>query len=414
MRFRKAIIPVFLASSMIMSQGVFAAGFTAENNVEVDKDKVTELLKKSDVPEDTIKFSSTYLDVLNGLKTSFIGDDDGLEVKESVYDNDVFTFNMDMNEKGFKAVSSLFPSYVIKGSIETAMENAVTALSEQMETPDMSFANEYVQEFTTALTNACVMSEPKEDMYEVKDLVYDTMVELEIDKEAVIEAEKNFVNQLCEDENFIALYQMSHMFGEAPDLEEVMAANDEFMDSETLPDPDLKLYMNTQEESSAYVLKLNEQGSDDNTLLILTMSMGADEDPVVYVDIPSLKVETKATAHVGENIQGRFDCTVDDQYYGATFDMDEAGNKVEVFYNDPDEAILTSNTTLSEEADRDVIDEEGKTVLDVDTLFGDDDFFDKIGGLIEDVTTNGLAYTLNALVEAVPSVADYLPATPEE
>ena len=414
MRFRKAIIPVFLASSMIMSQGVFAAGFTAENNVEVDKDKVTELLKKSDVPEDAIKFSSTYLDVLNGLKTSFIGDDDGLEVKESVYDNDVFTFNMDMNEKGFKAVSSLFPSYVIKGSIETAMENAVTALSEQMETPDMSFANEYVQEFTTALTNACVMSEPKEDMYEVKDLVYDTMVELEIDKEAVIEAEKNFVNQLCEDENFIALYQMSHMFGEAPDLEEVMAANDEFMDSETLPDPDLKLYMNTQEESSAYVLKLNEQGSDDNTLLILTMSMGADEDPVVYVDIPSLKVETKATAHVGENIQGRFDFTVDDQYYGATFDMDEAGNKVEVFYNDPDEAILTSNTTLSEEADRDVIDEEGKTVLDVDTLFGDDDFFDKIGGLIEDVTTNGLAYTLNALVEAVPSVADYLPATPEE
>ena len=414
MRFRKAIIPVFLASSMIMSQGVFAAGFTAENNVEVDKDKVTELLKKSDVPEDALKFSSTYIDVLNGLKTSFIGDDDGLEVKESVYDNDVFTFNMDMNEKGFKAVSSLFPSYVIKGSIETAMENAVTALSEQMETPDMSFANEYVQEFTTALTNACVMSEPKEDMYEVKDLVYDTMVELEIDKEAVIEAEKNFVNQLCEDENFIALYQMSHMFGEAPDLEEVIAANDEFMDSETLPDPDLKLYTNTQEESSAYVLKLNEQGSDDNTLLILTMSMGADEDPVVYVDIPSLKVETKATAHVGENIQGRFDCTVDDQYYGATFDMDEAGNKVEVFYNDPDEAILTSNTTLSEEADRDVIDEEGKTVLDVDTLFGDDDFFDKIGGLIEDVTTNGLAYTLNALVEAVPSVADYLPATPEE
>ena len=413
MRFRKAIIPVFLASSMIMSQGVFAAGFTAENNVEVDKDKVTELLKKSDVPEDTIKFSSTYLDVLNGLKTSFIGDDDGLEVKESVYDNDVFTFNMDMNEKGFKAVSSLFPSYVIKGSIETAMENAVTALSEQMETPDMSFANEYVQEFTTALTNACVMSEPKEDMYEVKDLVYDTMVELEIDKEAVIEAEKNFVNQLCEDENFIALYQMSHMFGEAPDLEEVVAINEEFMDSEMVPDPDLKLYMNTQEESSVYVLTLNEQGSD-NAYVVLTMSMGADEDPVVYVDIPSLKVETKATAHVGENIQGRFDSTVDDQYYGATFDMDEAGNKVEVFYNDPDEAILTSNTTLSEEADRDVINEEGKTVLDVDTLFNDDDFFDKIGGLIEDVTTNGLAYILNTLVEAVPSVADYLPVTPEE
>lgn len=413
MRFRKAIIPVFLASSMIMSQGVFAAGFTAENNVEVDKDKVTELLKKSDVPEDTIKFSSTYLDVLNGLKTSFIGDDNGLEVKESVYDNDVFTFNMDMNEKGFKAVSSLFPSYVIKGSIETAMENAVTALSEQMETPDMSFANEYVQEFTTALTNACVMSEPKEDMYEVKDLVYDTMVELEIDKEAVIEAEKNFVNQLCEDENFIALYQMSHMFGEAPDLEEVVAINEEFMDSEMVPDPDLKLYMNTQEESSVYVLTLNEQGSD-NAYVVLTMSMGADEDPVVYVDIPSLKVETKATAHVGENIQGRFDSTVDDQYYGATFDMDEAGNKVEVFYNDPDEAILTSNTTLSEEADRDVINEEGKTVLDVDTLFNDDDFFDKIGGLIEDVTTNGLAYILNTLVEAVPSVADYLPVTPEE
>ena len=242
----------------------------------------------------------------------------------------------------------------------------------------------------------------------MKDLVYDTMVSLDIDMKAITDAEKKFVNSLFEDENFISMYQMSNMFGTLPDLDEAKAANEEFMNPETLPTPDLKMYMNTQEESSVYVLKLNEHGTDDS-IVILTMSQGKDEDPVVYVEIPALNAEAKSTMHVDKDITGRIDCTVADQYYGAAFEMNENGNKTELYYNDPKEAIITSSTTLSEEANRAAIDEEGKTVFDVDALSGDD-FFEKIGGLIEDVTTNGLAYTMNALFEAVPSLASLMPA----
>ena len=407
MRTRK-IIPLLLSTSLIMSQAVFADGMTATDSIEVNTEKVTGILEEQGTPKETVEGLSAYFDALNGLKTYFIGDDGGYEVKADIDDKNIFDFNVDLNENGYKAASTLFPSYIIKGTLEKTMETATTAFADQMGEIDTSFANKYVEEFTTALTNACVMSEPEEGTFEVKDLVYDTMVSLDIDMKAITDAEKKFVNSLFEDENFISMYQMSNMFGTLPDLDEAKAANEEFMNPETLPTPDLKMYMNTQEESSVYVLKLNEHGTDDS-IVILTMSQGKDEDPVVYVEIPALNAEAKSTMHVDKDITGRIDCTVADQYYGAAFEMNENGNKTELYYNDPKEAIITSSTTLSEEANRAAIDEEGKTVFDVDALSGDD-FFEKIGGLIEDVTTNGLAYTMNALFEAVPSLASLMPA----
>ena len=408
MKIRNKIIPVLLASSMIMSQGVFASDFTAENTLEVDSNVMTEWMKGKGASEEEVAATSVYFDVLNGLKSLFIGDDGGFEIKEEVYDKEVFTFNIDMDENGFKAVSSLFPNYVIKGTLEAAMESASSAFAGQAGDIDFSFANKYIEEYTTAVTNAFTMTDPEEGEFEVKDQTYDTMVGLDVDMVAITDAEKKFVNDLCEDENFINLYQASRTFG-TPELNDLKEIIDGFMDPELLPEFDIKMYMNSQAGNAAYEIKMNDKESKES-YAVLTVEMAEENAiPAFYLDIPFLNAEAKLTLSVDDSIKAKFDCTIDGEYYGGSFDWNADSNETKYFYGDKDNAAITSKTTVSNEANRDALDEEGKTVLDIEGITLDN-FFESFGGIIEDITTNGLANTMSALVEAVPAVGELLQA----
>jgi hypothetical protein len=408
MKIRNKIIPVLLASSMIMSQGVFASDFTAENTLEVDSEVMTKWMKGKGASDEEIANTSTVFDVLNGLKSSFIGDDGGFEIKENIYDKEVFTFNMDMDENGFKAVSSLFPNYVIKGTFESVMANASTALTGQAGDIDLSFVSKYIEEYTTAVTNALTMTEPEEGEFEVKDQTYDTVVGFDVDVAVITDAEKKFVNDLCEDENFINLYQASRTFG-TPELAELKELNDGLMNAEVLPEFDIKMYMNSVAGNTAFVAKVNDKESGESYAVLTTEQADENAIPVCYLEIPLLKAEAKLEMTMDDSMKAKLDVDIDGEYYGGSFDWKEDGNEIKYFYGDKDNAALTSKTTVSDEANRDAFDEEGKTVLDLAGITPDN-FFESLGGIIEDITVNGFANTMNALVEAVPSVGELLQA----
>ena len=407
---------------------------TVYTKVTVDREQMGKLLAGFGIPEAQMATVDPILSLVNALGVRVTTAEDGAQVDLDLNGADALSVGWASDDAGVNLVSTLFPNYYLTLSNETIAQ-IMAQMAQNMSGAggeggaggfDMAAMQAvfggYYQKWLAACTAAGIPGEPVEVKYEYKNYVFDTMVPVTVDMEAITEATTELLSELLADPVAMSMLQgmaqgMAQSSGVTFDPEtfeaDFIAGFAEWMAH--FPDEvSAEVYTNANDASgmfymyseayyegeempffTAYMLFENAQNmdmgfamdlTDDETQQTVTMTAGfamKDTDMKMFFDMGGI-------------------------YYGLNMSFNGGNMTFDVFFMNDKAPLMTVAVEIAEGGDRTLpVDNAGKTVLAVEEIMQDANS-EAAQGLYGDIQANGLGALMGVVMQQVPELGSLM------
>ena len=396
--------------------------------VTVDREQAKSLISGFGVPEAQMAMADPILSLVNALGVRVTTVKDGAQVDLDLNGADALSVGWASDDADVNIVSTLFPNYYLTLSNETIAQ-IMTQMAQNMPGAggfDMAAMQAvfggYYQKWLAACTAAGIPGEPVEVKYEYENYVFDTMVPVTVDMEAITEATTELLSELLADPVAMSMLQgmaqgMAQSGGATFDPEtfeaDFLAGFTEWMAH--FPDEvNAEVYTNANDVSgmfymyseayyegeempffTAYMLFENAQNmdmgfamdlTDDETQQTVTMTAGfamKDTDMKMFFDMGGI-------------------------YYGLNMSFNGGNMTFDVFFMNDKAPLMTVAVEIAEGGDRTLpVDSAGKTVLAVEDIMQDANS-EAAQGLYGDIQANGLGALMGTVMQQVPELGSLM------
>ena len=407
---------------------------TVYTKVTVDREQMGKLLAGFGIPEAQVSMADPILSLVNALGVRVTTAEDGAQVDLDLNGADALSVGWASDDAGVNLVSTLFPNYYLTLSNETIAQ-IMTQMAQNMPGAggeggaggfDMAAMQAvfggYYQKWLAACTAAGIPGEPVEVKYEYKNYVFDTMVPVTVDMEAITVATTELLSELLADPVAMSMLQgmaqgMAQSSGVTFDPEtfeaDFIAGFAEWMAH--FPDEvSAEVYTNANDASgmfymyseayyegeempffTAYMLYENAQNmdmgfamdlTDDETQQTVTMTAGfamKDTDMKMFFDMGGI-------------------------YYGLNMSFNGGNMTFDVFFMNDKAPLMTVAVEIAEGGDRTLpVDNAGKTVLAVEEIMQDANS-EAAQGLYGDIQANGLGALMGTVMQQAPELGSLM------
>ena len=407
-----------------------AFAHTVTTRLTVDREQAKALFSGFGMPEAQMATVDPILSLVNALGVRVTTAEGGAQVDLDLNGADALSMGWALDDAGVNIVSTLFPNYYLTLSNETIAQ-IMAQMAQNMPGAggeggaggfDMAAMQAvfggYYQKWLAACTAAGIPGEPVEVKYEYKNYVFDTMVPVTVDMEAITEATTELLSELLADPAAMAMLQgmargMAQSSGTAFDPEtfeaDFKAGFGEWMAH--FPDEvSAEVYTNANDASgmfymyseayyegeempffTAYMLFENAQNmdmgfamdlTDDETQQTVTMTAGfamKDTDMKMFFDMGGI-------------------------YYGLNMSFNGGSMTFDVFFMNDKAPLMTVAVEITDGGDRTLpVDSAGKTVLAVEDIMQDANS-EAAQGLYGDIQANGLGALMGTVMQQVPEL----------
>lgn len=407
---------------------------TVYTKVTVDREQMGKLLAGFGIPEAQVSMADPILSLVNALGVRVTTAEDGAQVDLDLNGADALSVGWASDDAGVNLVSTLFPNYYLTLSNETIAQ-IMTQMAQNMPGAggeggaggfDMAAMQAvfggYYQKWLAACTAAGIPGEPVEVKYEYKNYVFDTMVPVTVDMEAITEATTELLSELLADPVAMSMLQgmaqgMAQSSGVTFDPEtfeaDFIAGFAEWMAH--FPDEvSAEVYTNANDASgmfymyseayyegeempffTAYMLFENAQNmdmgfamdlTDDETQQTVTMTAGfamKDTDMKMFFEMGGI-------------------------YYGLNMSFNGGDMTFDVFFMNDKAPLMTVAVEITDGGDRTLpVDSAGKTVLAVEDIMQDANS-EAAQGLYGDIQANGLGALMGTVMQQVPELGSLM------
>lgn len=405
---------------------------TVVTQVTIDRDLAKEMLPTFGVPEEQLGLVDAVLAVVNALGVRVTTVEDGAQVDLSLNDADALSLGWATDDAGAGIVSTLFPNYYL-----TIQNETIAQMMEQMAANmpgaggeggaggmDMAAMGEVFGKYIAKWMEACAAAgqpgEPVEADFEYDNYVFDTMVPVTVDMDAIREATQTLMDELLADEAAIGMLKgmMQNMpqggaTAEAPDFEAQFKAGFEewmahFPDTVTA-----ELYTNSDGSEPFYMTAESAyEGSEAPFFTCYMFYENAQNmDMGFAMEMTDEETSETATMTVGFAMQDtdmKMYVDMGGMYIGLNISAVEPDMIFDVFFMNPDKPLLSVKVEITDDGDRTLpVEADGKTTLAVEEIMANGNSA-AAQGLYGDIQGNGLGTLLSVAMQQVPELGQLM------
>ena len=407
---------------------------TVVTQVTIDRDLAKEMLPAFGVPEEQLGMVDAVLAVVNALGVRVTTVADGAQVDLSLNDADALSLGWATDDAGAGIVSTLFPNYYL-----TIQNETIAQMMEQMSANmsgaggeggaggmDMAAMGEVFGKYFAKWMEACAAAgqpgEPESVQFEYENYVFDTLVPVTVDMDAIRTATQTLMDELLADEEAIGMLKgmMQNMpqagaTAEAPDFEAQFKAGFEewmahFPDTVTA-----ELYTNSDGSEPFYMIAESAyEGSEAPFFTCYMLYENAQNmDMGFAMDVTDEETSETATMTAGfamkdTDMKMYFDMA--GMYLGLNISAVEPDVVVDVFFMNPDKPLLSVKVEITDDGDRTLpVEADGKTTLAVEEIMTNGNSA-AAQGLYGDIQANGLGAVLGVAMQQVPELGQLMGA----
>ncbi len=416
-----------IVALMLATACVSALATTVVTEVTVDRDLAKEMLPGFGVPEDQLGTIDAALAVVNALGVRVTTVADGAQVDLSLNDADALSLGWATDDAGANVVSTLFPNYIL-----TIQNETIAQMMEQMSANmpgagglDMAAMQEVLGKHFAKWMEACAAAgqpgEPVAVEFEYGDYVFDTMIPVTVDMDAIRTATQTLLDDLLADEAALAMLQgmvqgMSQSGGAAFNPEtfeaDFKAGFEEWMAH--FPDTvTAELYTNSDGSETFYMTAESAYEGSDTPFFTCYMLFENEQNMDMGFEMEMTDEETGETATMkagfalkDTDMKMFFD--MGGMYIGLNISAVEPDVVVDVFFMNPDKPLLSVKVEITEDGDRTLpVEADGKTALAIEEIMANGNSA-AAQGLYGDIQANGLGALMGVAMQQVPELGQLL------
>ena len=407
---------------------------TVYTKVTVDREQMGKLLAGFGIPEAQVSMADPILSLVNALGVRVTTVQNGAQVDLDLNGKDALSLGLAMDGEGVGIVSTLFPNYYLTLSNDT-ISQMMAQMSQNMPGAggeggtggfDMaamqSVFGGYYQKWMEACTAAGIPGDPVEVKYEYGNYVFDTMVPVTVDMEAITVATTELLSELLADPAAMAMLQgmaqgMSQSSGVPFDPQtfeaDFVAGFAEWMAH--FPDEvNAEVYTNAGDESGVFYMVSESyyEGVEDPFFTAYMLYEGAKNmDMGFAMDIADEETQETVTMTAGfamKDTDMKMFFELGDIYYGLNMSFNGGNMTFDVFFMNDKAPLMTVAVEIAEGGDRTLpVDNAGKTVLAVEEIMQDANS-EAAQGLYGDIQANGLGALMGVVMQQVPELGSLM------
>ena len=407
---------------------------TVTTKLTVDREQAKALFSGFGVPEAQMGMMDPILSLVNALGVRVTTAKDGAQVDLDLNGADALSVGWASDDAGVSIVSTLFPNYYLTLSNETIAQmmaqmaqNMPGAGSEggasgfDMAAMQQVFGG-YYQKWMAACMAAGTPGEPVAGEFEYGNYVFDTMVPVTVDMEAITAATSELLSELLADPAAMAMLQgmaqgMAQSSGATFDPEtfeaDFMAGFVDWMAH--FPDEVYaEIYTNADDESGVFYMYAESYYEGQETPFFtaymlyegeLTMDMGFAMD---LVDDETQETATITAGFAMKDTDMKMFFDMGGIYYGLNMSFNGGDMTFDVFFMNAEAPLMTVAVQITEGGDRTLpVDNAGKTVLAVEDIMQNANS-EAAQGLYGDIQANGLGALMGAVMQQVPELGSLM------
>ena len=233
-------------------------GLTIESEYDVDRDTLKDVLGKMGMDESIITIIDTIAAIVDQTGEKVVIANEGFQAEVLMKGNSLVNLVGLANDKGLTFGSNLIPNYVLDISFEEIGAMLYQAIQQAQEDDPTSgldlvglqkVVTEYVNDFTmTCSTEALITGTPEQGEFEYDGNTYNLKVPMEVSLPVVLEATKELIENLQNDETVqTALLQLA-LSGVNVNIEDTSELDE--IDPATLPVVKVEIYMTVDENGT--------------------------------------------------------------------------------------------------------------------------------------------------------------------
>ena len=407
---------------------------TVYTKVTVDREQMGKLLAGFGIPEAQVSMADPILSLVNALGVRVTTVQDGAQVDLDLNGKDALSLGLAMDGEGVGIVSTLFPNYYLTLSNDT-ISQMMAQMSQNMPGAggeggtggfDMaamqSVFGGYYQKWMEACTAAGIPGDPVEVKYEYGNYVFDTMVPVTVDMEAITVATTELLSELLADPAAMAMLQgmaqgMSQSSGVPFDPQtfeaDFVAGFAEWMAH--FPDEvNAEVYTNAGDESGVFYMVSESyyEGVEDPFFTAYMLYEGAKNmDMGFAMDIADEENQETVTMTAGFEMKDtdmKMFFELGDMYYGLNMSFKDGNMTFDVFFMNAEAPLMTIVVEVTDGGDRTLpVDASGKTAMAVEEIMQDANS-EAAQGLYGDIQANGLGALMGVVMQQVPELGSLM------
>lgn len=413
----KKIFALMLALMMMLcGVSALAEAKTFTVKATVDQEALQNTLSLFGAPSDTANQINAVVALLNALGFKVVVADNAAQLDLDVNGQQLLSVGGAMNESGLAIASNLFPSYLLTVSQET-IEQMMQQIMAQMPGAGQNFNMEAlmgklmapVSEFIGTVQTAVTPGEAEAVTFEVEGYTFDTKTPMNVDVNAIAEAEKKLVSDLLSDESLV---EMLNAFGRGQKIDpaQIIAQNNEAMSEEHLPNVTVDVYTSTADGSIFYAESLaTYKDKTDPSYRFTMLNKGQSEGTIVfYVLDQDLAISITYSAN-----GFALEVTGNGAYFGLkasweTWGSNNANVVLEVYFMDPAKALLKVEISITDGGEITLaMDPATQTVLSIEDIQNNKVDESVQQGFMSELQTNGMPM-ITTIMMAVPEASSLL------
>ena len=429
----KKLFALILALLLILSC-TSAFAHTVTTRLTVDREQAKALFSGFGMPEAQMATVDPILSLVNALGVRVTTAEGGAQVDLDLNGADALSVGWASDDAGVNLVSTLFPNYYLTLSNETIAQ-IMAQMAQNMPGAggeggaggfDMAAMQAvfggYYQKWLAACTAAGIPGEPVEVKYEYKNYVFDTMVPVTVDMEAITAATSELLEELLADPAAMAMLQgmaqgMSQSSGVPFDPQtfeaDFVAGFAEWMAH--FPDEvNAEVYTNAGDESGVFYMVSESyyEGVEDPFFTAYMLYEGAKNmDMGFAMDIADEETQETVTMTAGfamKDTDMKMFFDMGGIYYGLNMSFNGGNMTFDVFFMNDKAPLMTVAVEIAEGGDRTLpVDNAGKTVLAVEEIMQDANS-EAAQGLYGDIQANGLGALMGVVMQQVPELGSLM------
>ena len=411
-----------------------AFAHTVTTRLTVDREQAKALFSGFGMPEAQMATIDPILSLVNALGVRVTTAEDGAQVDLDLNGADALSVGWASDDAGVNLVSTLFPNYYLTLSNETIAQ-IMTQMAQNMPGAggeggaggfDMAAMQAvfggYYQKWLAACTAAGIPGEPVEVKYEYKNYVFDTMVPVTVDMEAITVATSELLNELLADPVAMSMLQgmaqgMAQSGGATFDPEifeaDFLAGFTEWMAH--FPDEvNAEVYTNANDVSGMFYMYSEAYYEGEKTPFFTAymlyenarnMDMGFAMD---LTDDEKQETVTMTAGFAMKDTDMKMFFDMGGIYYGLNMSFNGGNMTFDVFFMNDKAPLMTVAVEIAEGGDRTLpVDNAGKTVLAVEEIMQDANS-EAAQGLYGDIQANGLGALLGTVMQQAPELGSLM------
>ena len=415
---------------------VSAFAQTVVTTVTFDRDLVKEMLPGFGVPEEQLGTIDAVLAGVNALDVRVTTVSDGAQIDLDLNDADALSLCWAADESGASVVSTLFPNYILTIQNET-IEQMMAQMAANMpgaggegSAGGMDFAamgevfGGHFQKWAEACSAAGQPGEPVAVEFEYGGYVFDTMVPVTVDMNAIREATQTLLDDLLADEAAMAMLQgmaqgMSQSGGVAFNPEtfeaDFRAGFVEWMAH--FPDSvNAEVYANSDGDETFYMTAESAYEGSEAPFFTCYMFYENAQNMDMGFTMEMTNEETSETAIMKAGLAMKdtdmkmyFDMA--GTYFGLNMSFVENDMIFDVFFMNPDKPLLSVRIEITDDGDRTLpVEADGKNALAIEEIMANGNS-EAAQGLYADIQANGLGQLIGVAMQQVPELGQLMGMT---